>query len=61
MNDLLDKTLRYRWIIFWVLALSYVLVYFHRLCPAVVAVDMMHDLHAGGALLGLLSSAYFYP
>jgi sugar phosphate permease len=41
--------------------LSYVLVYFHRLCPAVVAVDMMRDLHAGGALLGLLSSAYFYP
>jgi sugar phosphate permease len=61
MSDLLSKTLRYRWLIFWVLALSYVLVYFHRLCPAVVAVDMMRDLHAGGALLGLLSSAYFYP
>jgi sugar phosphate permease len=38
-----------------------VLVYFHRLCPAVVAVDMMNDLQAGGALLGLLGSAYFYP
>jgi sugar phosphate permease len=61
MSDLLSKTLRYRWLIFWILALSYVLVYFHRLCPAVVAVDMMRDLHAGGALLGLLSSAYFYP
>ncbi|KPK23204.1 MAG: MFS transporter [Nitrospira bacterium SG8_3] len=61
MSDLLSKALRYRWLIFWVLALSYVLVYFHRLCPAVVAVDMMRDLHAGGALLGLLSSAYFYP
>jgi sugar phosphate permease len=55
------KTLRYRWLIFWILAFSYVLVYFHRLCPAVVAVDMMRDLEAGGALLGLLSSAYFYP
>jgi sugar phosphate permease len=61
MSDLLSKTLRYRWLIFWILALSYILVYFHRLCPAVVAVDMMRDLHAGGALLGLLSSAYFYP
>ena len=61
MSDLLSKTLRYRWLIFWILALSYVLVYFHRLCPAVVAVDMMRDLHAGGALLGLLGSAYFYP
>jgi sugar phosphate permease len=61
VSDLLSKALRYRWLIFWVLALSYVLVYFHRLCPAVVAIDMMHDLHAGGALLGLLGSAYFYP
>lgn len=56
-----NNPLRYRWLIFWILALSYVLVYFHRLCPAVVATDMMHDLKAGGALLGLLSSAYFYP
>jgi sugar phosphate permease len=53
--------LRYRWFIFWILAFGYILVYFHRLCPAVVAVDMMRDLHAGGALLGLLGSAYFYP
>lgn len=54
------KTRRYRWIIFWVLALGYVLVYFHRLCPAVVAVDMMKDLQAGGGLTGFLSAAYFY-
>jgi sugar phosphate permease len=60
-SDLLAKALRYRWIIFWILALGYVLVYFHRLCPAVVAVDMMRDLRTGGTLLGLLSSAYFYP
>lgn len=61
VSDLLSKALRYRWLIFWILALSYILVFFHRLCAAVVAVDMMRDLHAGGALLGLLSSAYFYP
>ena len=41
------KTKRYRWIIFWVLAFGYILVYFHRLCPAVVAVDMMKDLQTG--------------
>jgi len=58
---LFSNSLSYRWLIFWILAFSYVLVYFHRLCPAVVAVDMMSDLYAGGALLGLLSSAYFYP
>jgi sugar phosphate permease len=59
--DALNKALRYRWLIFWILAIGYVLVYFHRLCPAVLAVDMMRDLRAGGALLGLLGSAYFYP
>lgn len=51
----------YRWFMFWLLALGYVLVYFHRLCPAVLAVDMMRDLDAGGALTGFLGAAYFYP
>ena len=55
-----SKTRKYRWIIFWVLAFGYVLVYFHRLCPAVVAVDMMKDLQTGGGLTGFLSAAYFY-
>lgn len=61
VSDALGKALRYRWLIFWILAFGYVLVYFHRLCPAVVAVDMMRDLKAGGALTGLLGAAYFYP
>ena len=61
VSDPLSKALRFRWLIFWILSFSYILVYFHRLCPAVVAVDMMRDLHTGGALLGLLGSAYFYP
>jgi len=60
MPDELEKALRYRWLIFGILSLSYVLVYFHRLAPAVVAEDMMEDLSAGGVLLGLLGSAYFY-
>jgi len=53
--------LRYRWFIFWILAGGYLLVYFHRLCPAVVAVDMMQDLQTGGGLTGFLGAAYFYP
>lgn len=57
----LARSQRYRHVIFWILAGGYVLVYFHRLCPAVVAVDMMRDLQAGGTLAGLLASAYFYP
>jgi sugar phosphate permease len=55
------ETLRYRRLIFWILAAGYVLVFFHRLCPAVVAVNMMRDLKTAGALLGILGSAYFYP
>ena len=57
----LKKTLRYRYIVFGILGLGYVVVYFHRLCPAVLAVDMMKDLNASGTLIGVLSSAYFYP
>ncbi len=59
--DPYERMLRQRWIIFWVLALGYVLVYFHRLCTAVLAVDMMTDLKTSGALLGFLGAAYFYP
>lgn len=51
----------YRWLIFGILALSYLLVYFHRMCPAIVAVDLMTTFKTGGALLGVLASAYFYP
>jgi sugar phosphate permease len=54
------RTLRYRWVIFGILAFGYLLVYFHRLCTGVVALDMSHDLRAGGALTGLLVSAYFF-
>jgi sugar phosphate permease len=56
-----DSARWYRWIIFWILSLGYILVYFHRLCPAVMAVDMMADLKTGGALTGFMASAYFYP
>ena len=60
-TDLMQKAKRYRWVIFTVLAFGYILVYFHRLCPAVLAVDMMRDLHTSGAITGLLGAAYFYP
>jgi len=60
-SDSTDKALRYRWFIFWILAFAYIMVYFHRLCPAVLALDMMKDLKTGGALIGFLGAAYFYP
>ena len=53
--------IQYRYLIFIILGTAYILVFFHRLAPAVVAVDMMTDLRASGALMGVLASAYFYP
>lgn len=52
---------KYRYLIFGILGAAYILVFFHRLAPAIVAVDMMRDLKTGGALMGILASAYFYP
>lgn len=61
VQTLLNSQRYYRWLIFWILAFGYVLVYFHRLCPAVVAVDIMKDLNTGATLTGFLAAAYFYP
>ncbi len=62
MNDrLIRNVLMYRWLILCVMALAYVFVCFHRLCPAVVAVDLQKALGASGGLMGILASAYFYP
>ncbi len=52
---------KYGYLVFGILGLSYVLVFFHRLSPAVMAVDIMKDFNAGGTLMGILASAYFYP
>jgi MFS family permease len=35
-------------------------VFFHRLCPAVIALDIQTSFGISGTLLGVLSSAYFY-
>jgi len=60
-SDLLAKAKRYRYVICLVIFLSYLLVFFHRLCPAVIALDIQSDFGLSGTVLGLLGSAYFYP
>ena len=52
---------RYGYLICVVIFLSYLLVFFHRVCPSVIAMDMQRAFGVGGALLGVLGSAYFYP
>ncbi|HVN98033.1 MAG TPA: MFS transporter [Syntrophorhabdaceae bacterium] len=51
----------YRWSIFGVLGAQYLIVYFHRVAPAVVARELTQAFSISGASLGLLASAYFYP
>lgn len=60
-GNLARKVLAYRWLVFWVMALAYVFVYFHRLCPAVVALDLQKAFQTSAGFMGLLASAYFYP
>lgn len=51
---------RVRWSIYAILAASYILVFFHRIAPAVVSADLMRDFGATGAALGSLAAMYYY-
>jgi sugar phosphate permease len=61
INGGVKKVLPYRWAVFSVLAAQYLIVYFHRVSPAVVASQLIDTFSISGATLGLLASAYFYP
>lgn len=56
----IDQAKKYRYLVCLLIFLCYFLVYFHRVCPAVIALDMQATFSVGGTLLGLLGSAYFY-
>ncbi len=49
-----------RWTIFGIMALTYFLVYFHRVSPAVLATDLQESFGVGLTAVAILSSAYFY-
>jgi len=55
-----DTVIAYRYFICLLIFLCYVLVFFHRLCPAVIALDIQASFGLSGTLLGVLGSAYFY-
>ncbi len=54
------RMMRLRWWIWSILALCYLIVYFQRIAPGVVADRLMADFAVGGAAVGLLTSIYFY-
>jgi sugar phosphate permease len=60
LSGLGDPVIAYRYFICLLIFLCYVLVFFHRLCPAVIALDIQASFGLSGTLLGVLGSAYFY-
>ncbi len=59
-SDLSRKVLSYRWLIFVIMASVYFAAFFHRVCPAVIALDVQATFSISAELVGLLASAYFY-
>lgn len=55
-----QKIRRLRWIAFTLLALCYMLAFFHRMAPAAIAGELQRDFDASGAALGGLAAMYFY-
>lgn len=54
------RFVRIRWSIYAILAAAYILVFFHRIAPAVVSADLMQAFGATGAALGSLAAMYYY-
>lgn len=61
MTNALRAAFGYRWVIVLILSLQYLFVYFHRVCPAVVAQDLTIAFSISATSLGVLASGYFYP
>ena len=61
MRDREKQALRYRWYIFLLFAVQYALLFFHRVCPAVLAPELTKTFNISGTALGVLASGYFYP
>ena len=57
----MPDALRYRWYIFWIFAIQYLLLFFHRVCTAVLAPELVAAFNISGTALGFLSAGYFYP
>lgn len=56
----LKQMRRLRWIAFTLVALCYMLAFFHRMAPAAIAGELQRDFQASGAALGGLAAMYFY-
>ena len=48
------------WVMWTIPAFVFLIGLFHRAAPGVIARDLVHELGATGAILGLLAATYFY-
>ena len=61
MSTIIHRRMRrLRWTSYTLVAVCYVLAYFHRMAPAAIATDLQQSFSASGAALGSLAAAYFY-
>jgi MFS family permease len=51
---------RLRWLMWGIPAMLFLIAFFHRVAPGVIAKDLMLAFGASGAIVGLLSATYFY-
>lgn len=58
--ELRAKLLRRRWLVWGMLALSFLIVFFHRIALAVVADRLMAEFNITASALGNLGAMYFY-
>ena len=56
----LKKALSYRWVVWGVMVLAYMVVFFHRLAAGVVREDLVRDFGLSASSFGSLASMYFY-
>lgn len=59
-NKKVEKLMKYRWVVWGVLALAYVIVFFHRLAAGVVKDDLISEFNISGTTFANLGSTYFY-
>lgn len=59
-QEMQSRFRRLRWLGFGLLGMAYVLVFFHRMAPGVVASELMASFQISGAALGSLAAMYYY-
>ena len=58
-SSTLARMRRLRWASYGLLAVAFILAYFHRMAPAVMASELQQAFSASGAALGILAGSYF--